>query len=151
MQIYRPGMGKFSSRTIKKESTNSPKTSPEESREASPSRKSADSKEKKDRREKKGKDENKSRDSRDNKRPNTRQYVSKTFRAKRSEDSSKESKPDETIVLNTDKTEVIDLPIVDGQIISTDNMDKERSPAPTVKATPEQSDNLESALADLTK
>merc|ERR1712200_259427 len=38
MQIYRPGMGKFSSRTIKKESTSSPKTSPEESRNSSPTR-----------------------------------------------------------------------------------------------------------------
>merc|ERR1712179_860848 len=40
MQIYRPGMGKFSSRSLKKdEDGKSPKTSPEESRESSPNKK----------------------------------------------------------------------------------------------------------------
>merc|ERR1719312_2106415 len=40
MQIYRPGMGKFSSRSLKKdEEGKSPKTSPEESRESSPNKK----------------------------------------------------------------------------------------------------------------
>ncbi len=154
MQIYRPGMGKFSSKTIKKESTNSPKTSPEESREASPSRKSADSKDKRDKREKKGREENKFRDNRDFKRPNTRQYVSKTFKTKRSEESSKEKKPDENVVLNTDNTEVNDLPPVDEQMKSTDNfLEKDNrkvtSPIPTGKATSEQCDNLESAIGDL--
>ena len=40
MQIYRPGMGRFSSKTVKKEDEEkSPKTSPDESRDSSPNKK----------------------------------------------------------------------------------------------------------------
>jgi len=118
MQIYRPGMGKFSSRTIKKESTSSPKTSPEESRDSSPTRKSqsADSKDvKKDRRDKKVRDDGWS--SRDNDRStrrsyNTRQQVSKSFNINKSDEGStskeeKSNSPDKVVNDKTDSTDIV--------------------------------------------
>ena len=78
MQIYWPGIGRFSSRTIRKES---PKTSPEESRETSPSRKN-----KSDPIERRGQD------GVSGHRYNTRENISKALKIQRERRGSREEK-----------------------------------------------------------
>eukprot|EP00088_Acartia_fossae_P001578 TRINITY_DN10617_c0_g1_i11.p1 TRINITY_DN10617_c0_g1~~TRINITY_DN10617_c0_g1_i11.p1 ORF type:complete len:395 (-),score=162.06 TRINITY_DN10617_c0_g1_i11:244-1404(-) len=170
MQIYRPGMGKFSSRTIKKESTASPRTSPEESREASPSKKEARDRggvgggcrDKRDKRSRE--DSGKSRD----KHYNTRQYVSKTYKSKKSEDEK--SKDEKSVTSEKDKTVSPDKdrspndiqtdPLFSGinskEPTSVDNDKKESKPADGDSKGSEKddtsgaSDKLDSAMASLT-